>query len=487
MFAGASLTADCLSSEKREETLGFLFLTDLKGYDVVLGKLSATSVRSIYGLLATFPIMSLPLLLGGVRAGEFWRVVLAILNALLLSMSVGLLISTLFRRQRVTTHLATFIMLLTAFVPIGAGVLIKSVGGPTRWFLDPDLFSPVHTVQAAFDATYRMASLTGAGFWGALLAQFVVAILLLARASWLLPRSWQYAAAPAPAARDTSASASAVHSELVASRRRVLEENPFYWLASRGRVITLGMALLVGLVGFWGLQALDNREDFAAVQGVGILLVSLVTRLLIAYVSAQRLAEDKQSGALDLIITTPITVREILMGQWKAIWTKLGGPFLGSLALYVFLIFGGSPSGGIAGSDEALVRLFTAGAFFILTFTDAVALGWLGMWTGLRIRQVPHAAALTLCRVVLPPAIVPAAFVWNHGVTSADEYLRTNPYLIPALWLVLGLVNDWIWTTWARRKLFSEFRLAATDRFRRTDRAPGRKDPLPHLRWKQVL
>src|SRR5206468_835512 len=60
LFAGAALTADCLSSEKREETLGFLFLTDLKGYDVVLGKLVATSLRSIYGLLATFPILSLP-------------------------------------------------------------------------------------------------------------------------------------------------------------------------------------------------------------------------------------------------------------------------------------------------------------------------------------------------------------------------------------------------------------------------------------------
>src|SRR5262245_39202000 len=74
LFAGAALTADCLSSEKREETLGFLFLTDLKGYDVVLGKLLATSLRSIYGLLATFPIMSIPLLLGGVQASEFWRV-----------------------------------------------------------------------------------------------------------------------------------------------------------------------------------------------------------------------------------------------------------------------------------------------------------------------------------------------------------------------------------------------------------------------------
>src|SRR5712671_6724437 len=73
LFAGAALTADCLSSEKRDETLGLLFLTDLKGYDVVLGKLVATSVRSVYGLLATFPILSLPMLLGGVRASEFWR------------------------------------------------------------------------------------------------------------------------------------------------------------------------------------------------------------------------------------------------------------------------------------------------------------------------------------------------------------------------------------------------------------------------------
>ena len=39
LMAGVSLTADCLREEKREGTLGLLFLTDLKGYDVVLGKL----------------------------------------------------------------------------------------------------------------------------------------------------------------------------------------------------------------------------------------------------------------------------------------------------------------------------------------------------------------------------------------------------------------------------------------------------------------
>src|SRR5271165_6742588 len=46
LLAGIFLTADCLSEEKREGTLGLLFLTDLRGYDVVLGKLMATSVHS---------------------------------------------------------------------------------------------------------------------------------------------------------------------------------------------------------------------------------------------------------------------------------------------------------------------------------------------------------------------------------------------------------------------------------------------------------
>src|SRR6185295_7721793 len=34
-FYGARSTADSLSAEKRDGTLGLLFLTDLKGYDIV--------------------------------------------------------------------------------------------------------------------------------------------------------------------------------------------------------------------------------------------------------------------------------------------------------------------------------------------------------------------------------------------------------------------------------------------------------------------
>ena len=97
LAAGLFLTSDCLSEEKREGTLGFLFLTDLRGFDVVLGKLLATSLRGTYALLAVFPILALTLVMGGVSGREFWRAALALLNALFLSLAAGLFVSALSR------------------------------------------------------------------------------------------------------------------------------------------------------------------------------------------------------------------------------------------------------------------------------------------------------------------------------------------------------------------------------------------------------
>src|SRR5204862_2825819 len=85
LFSGRISTADCLSEEKREGTLGLLFLTDLKAYDVVLGKMAATSVSAFNGLLAMLQELAVPLLLGGDTNGEFWRDSLVPVNTFLLS------------------------------------------------------------------------------------------------------------------------------------------------------------------------------------------------------------------------------------------------------------------------------------------------------------------------------------------------------------------------------------------------------------------
>src|SRR6267378_3878208 len=89
LLAGVRFTADSLSEEKREGTLGLLFLTDLKGYDIVLGKFVAMLLRALYGLLALLPIIALSLLLGGVTGSELWRRALALINGLFVSLAAG--------------------------------------------------------------------------------------------------------------------------------------------------------------------------------------------------------------------------------------------------------------------------------------------------------------------------------------------------------------------------------------------------------------
>src|SRR6266850_3765995 len=97
LVGGATSTADCLSQEKREGTLGLLFLTDLKGYDVVFGKLAATSLNAFYGVLAVVPMLGVPLLLGGVAPAEFGRMALVAMDAVFFSVAIGIGISAMSR------------------------------------------------------------------------------------------------------------------------------------------------------------------------------------------------------------------------------------------------------------------------------------------------------------------------------------------------------------------------------------------------------
>ena len=91
---GVIATSDSVSEEKREGTLGLLFLTDLKGYDVILGKLVAHSINAFYALVAILPILGMPLLMGGVTLTQFLKLIVALITAVVLSLSAGIFVST---------------------------------------------------------------------------------------------------------------------------------------------------------------------------------------------------------------------------------------------------------------------------------------------------------------------------------------------------------------------------------------------------------
>ena len=56
------MTADCISRERREGTLGLLFLTPLTSSGIVLGKGVIHCLRATVLLIATVPILTIPFL-----------------------------------------------------------------------------------------------------------------------------------------------------------------------------------------------------------------------------------------------------------------------------------------------------------------------------------------------------------------------------------------------------------------------------------------
>jgi ABC-type transport system involved in multi-copper enzyme maturation permease subunit len=188
LLAGVLRTADVIAEEKRENTLGLLFLTDLKGWDIILGKLLSSSVNCLFGLLALIPMLAIPMLMGGVQWSEFICVVLSLLNAMLLWISWGFLISSLFRMSVVTISSGlAIIILLAAGVPLLAFFCDEKLN---LKLLSGYIFalSPTHSVIFAFD-TSSPSYLPH--YWFSLVFNFFRSLINLRLAIFFLPRFWQ--------------------------------------------------------------------------------------------------------------------------------------------------------------------------------------------------------------------------------------------------------------------------------------------------------
>jgi ABC-type transport system involved in cytochrome c biogenesis permease component len=310
LAAGRRSTADCLSSEKREGTLGLLFLTELKGYDVVFGKLVATSLNGFFGLLAMFPVLAVPLIMGGITNGEFWRMVLVLMNTFLFSLAIGVLASTLSwnPRQAMGANLL-LLLLLAGTLPACAGAIAY--------------FSPSHRVVPELlypCPVYSFYLSSGWGsrhFWWSTGVVHALTWVLVALASWLVPSSWQDRPSSGGKARWRDRWRVWVYGGAArrkAFRTRLLEVNAFYWLAARAWFKPAGVwSAMVFVAGWWLYMRVilhSNWFDEFLILATAVLLNSLL-KIWIAVEAGQRLAEDQKMGALELLLSTSLSVRDI--------------------------------------------------------------------------------------------------------------------------------------------------------------------------------
>ncbi|MCW5555806.1 MAG: ABC transporter permease subunit [Verrucomicrobiae bacterium] len=477
LSAGLFFTSDCLSEEKREGTLGFLFLTDLRGYDVVLGKLLATSLRGCFALLAIFPILATTLLMGGVTGAQFWKTLLALVNALFCSLAAGLFVSALSRDSQKALSGTLLVMLLLL---VGAPLVDNVLGAVTGRGYQPvlSLASPGYVfVQAG-----RWA---GNLYWSSLAVSQAGAWTLLGLTCMLIPRTWQQGRAKhsgtpggwAYAWRFGSAKRRA------ALRQKLLNRHPLLWLAGRERwqaAVVWAVSLLTA-GGFLALLLADTPSALWLFWSYLGGALTILFYLAAASQAGRFLVDARHSGLLELLLAAPLNDREIVQGQWRALVRMFAAPvtvFLGVQLAAALLAYhatwGALAAMGDAGPGVAAALIATLGNTLVIA-ANLIALAWFGMWMGLTSRSANFATLKALLFVqvipwlviqfasamIIPLLIMPALLksaIGSGTPNSVAGGMAWFPILFTAVTVVLALGKDVFFILLARKQLFGNFR-----------------------------
>jgi ABC-type transport system involved in multi-copper enzyme maturation permease subunit len=495
-LAGVFLTSDCLSEEKREGTLGLLFLTDLRGYDVVLGKFISNSLQASYGLLAAFPVIALCLMMGGVSGAEFWRMVLIVCNTLFFSLNAGLLISSI-SREAVKAMNGTLLVCVTFVLGLPLADLVNA-----DWEMAN--FSPLLSAASPGYLFVTAGPVVAKDFWLFLAIQHGAGWAFLVLSSVCAPRTWQDKTSSAGAQRQTFWR----HWRYgggqcrAALRHKLLAKNPLLWLALRDRWLRrLVWIVTFGALGLLGWSIL-RRGDFKTPLVVGYYLQPLLTlalKLWLALQASRFFVDAIRNGAMELVLVAPVSAGQIVHSQWTALWRTFLIPALVAVGLKI--------AGGVAmilEMQRSMAGVSSAPGFNFLQYqavslasslinfiADLVALSWFGMWLGLTNRKTSVAVVKNVSFVLALPWL---ALMFVQGLVMGLLAFATGFgggfggliwWLGPLVTTILNLAKDIFFIRWSIRKLTRNFPEIVT-----RDGSPARRrlpPPLPSVQPPSVI
>jgi ABC-type transport system involved in cytochrome c biogenesis permease component len=480
-LSGPIATVDCLSRERREGTLGLLFLTDLRGYDVVLGKMVAASFDMVLGLTAALPLLALPLLVGGINLAQFAKLVLTLADIVFLSLAIGVLCSALLTSGRAALALSLCALLFLNFgLPLlGEGILkIPNASTVAGIFYAP---CPLYAAALCLDPPLRSPAWR---YWANLGGMNTLSWICLAVASWRTVGSWRDQPASVTVSRwlewfEEWRKGSSRKRAMW--RRKMLDKNPITWLEGRDR---LQERML------WGCffvaatyAALKYLYSAGKWPGNDALLLwpwwahcILCVWLLIQ--APRRIADDKHSGALELLLCTPLAPREIIRGNMLALRRRYGRVLLGLIAMDGFLLVAYASThggwGGLVRYDAFALCVWGLIVFPIQLYTFAR----ISLYQALIHTNSLRASFAAFWRVGLLPWAIFFLFILGCDyVASHYRALRLTETLAFSAWGLSHLLPCAVFLAIANWRLGRSFRILVT---------ASTRPPWPRRLWEAI-
>lgn len=464
VLLGPVVTADSLSRERREGTLGLLFLTPLTVWDVTVGKLASGAATSFYRLLALTPMLSCCLLLGGIMGSEVLAVVGVCLNTLFLSLALGIFVSSTKTDDRTSFGVAFTLFLGWCLLPFGFEAWLpaafwRAFGAESLYLILSPAFPIKILASGAWLARFNTFAVVSAVLvqhafaWGLLLATASrirhVALARPPRAIghlWQRLRQWWQYGSRKSRSRN---------------RRRLLSIHPIVWLALRHRqkklYVWIMLALLGAVIGTTAIS-LNDAQALPVFLLSFLFLIFAILKIWLISETCSRMVEDRRSGAMELILTTPTSVSQWIRGQAGALIRLFLAPIL----------VAGTALAAIAawhfrdGMDTAvfLSTFFQLMALVLLALMDVPAVFWMSLWEALPMTSVNLASTRVMTRVLFPPYVVACVtfllFLWLRLNWPQEVKVPEPPFLWMG-WLGLNAVVDWMVIAYARPRVLARF------------------------------
>lgn len=141
-----SLSSTAICSEREKQTLDILLSTKLTPLQIIIGKISSSSLRVIILIISMMPLYAVGSLMGGIKISYILQLILFFIINTIFMASIGVFISTCVKTSKVSTTL-TYLLIVFIYlgvIAIAFGILAFST---YQYYNANNLTAPMPTIS----------------------------------------------------------------------------------------------------------------------------------------------------------------------------------------------------------------------------------------------------------------------------------------------------------------------------------------------------
>lgn len=397
LFFATLFSASLVAQEKDRKTLILLLMTDLRNYELAVGKLLASLLNVVVLLAVSWPVFCILRLLGGVTWDQILWSQAIVLSATFAAGSWGCLVA--FWREKTFQTLAISVLGVVLFV-LAAEALGSIFGGPISR-VSP--YSGMFQVLNPLDADVQ--GVTSVSAWPSVITLLSISGFLCFWTVYRM-RVWNPSkdvyvsvAEDTPASESEEANARVIPQARSRTHRKVWNQ-PVIWREMRTRAygrrmiwIKLAYVILALVIAAASLLRPSSSEQTGLVLGMvsapafSLLGVGILSLLLCNAQAVTSITNERDGRTLEILLVTDLRPWEFILGKiGGALWNAREMIALPLVLIVVMLSAGRIP--GLTVENAAYIAI----AYLVLTIFAVT----LGLHAGLSYENSRQAIAHSL-------------------------------------------------------------------------------------------